>query len=404
MKDKITLVVLSFFSCVSENLPDQFHIAGLGLFEFCTVGFSIYYFINNEFPKSVNYRYFKTVILPILAIVISFYIADIFGLIVFSNYSLADYIEPLRLLLYVLFVLLISRVCKSMNDIYLSIFSCIVGIFFVALRSYLKPGDESFLYGLPVLNDPNVVANLIGYAFIGIALLANSKFRRIGIPLSLVFTFLQFLSFSKAGWMMMIFGWFLILISYRVSLKYIFLILFIINLAFIHYDVYIILKDALDLKLNAAVGAENEVGSFKGRQGFLLSSIMTFRDYPLGIGNHYFAQVHYQHAAALGSFYSESTSPHSAIGYLLISSGFIGISAFLFLVSRAVKVLGKISGRRGLALFTIKFFIGIMLLLSCFFQIELLSQPFLYLVLGYCYFFINHDKIILNNQTLETAV
>ncbi len=394
MTSKILLLLISFLAAISNNLPDYFYIFGIGPFEVILVIAILfclqkkYIIINHVFTRNE----FRHILLPLIFLIFSFYIADIFGLIRYGNFSINDLLEPIRLFLYIFFILVLKSLNKNTEDFYQALFSYILGVLFISIQSYIHPGDDSFVGGLPVLFNPNVVANLIGYAFICIILLTNSNFRFINFLLVFLFSYFQFLTFSKAGWIMLIISWIQIVKFYKIN-KFILLVTFLsIFYLALKFEIFDLLNIAFETKIAASVDSSEQVGSFTARLGFLKSSIMTLSQFPFGIGNHYFSQIHDEHAKDLGVLYLKSDSPHSAVGYLMISSGLLGLISFFYFIFINIRL---ITTKLKPILIHYKFFtifLFIHLLLSMFFQIELLTQPFIYFLIGITQFlFKNND-------------
>lgn len=384
---QLLISILCFLGGVSNNLPELFYFYGIGPFEIFTLILTVTYsnlIIIGELKLSS-----LTVKKPVVYIFLLFltsYVAFFFGFFQFGMPDFRDVIEPFRYLQYILLISLVSKLITQRNDLVIALFGLLVGSFYVIIQSYFLSEDKVFIGGLPVLYNPNVVANIIGYCFLLIFIL--KRFNGISFVSSLILfvwlTFFMFITFSKAGWIILLLSWVAFIIIFEIKSIPIVFFVILCHYLFSQYEVYSILNDALDTKLNASISTTTQVGSFEARLGFLYSSVKSLLLFPFGIGSTHFYQIHLQNAKILGpDIYEFSTSTHSAIGYLMISNGFFGLLSFAYLLVSVIPIFYRKYSSFWSKNSIFLYIVFVILLLSSLFQIELISQPFFYLLISF---------------------
>jgi hypothetical protein len=254
------------------------------------------------------------------------------------------------------------------------------GVLAVCVFGLLASSNEVF--GVPQLYNPNVLGNFIAYALIaaGFVFMPRGALFKACVLLPL-FAF-GMCTFSKATWLLAPAGVYLNLLSSRKITVPLALAAVVVAavLSFTSWgDIYEVASKTIELKLTVSLGESNDGGSSFMRLGFFLSSMQTLLEYPFGVGLKNFALYHHTHMRELGDLYWKSESPHQALGFAAVQAGWIGVALFIWIVARVLKAL------RGLFTQTSRLAFPIvcgMVLVSVFYQIEFMTQPFIYLVLA----------------------
>jgi hypothetical protein len=236
------------------------------------------------------------------------------------------------------------------------------------------------VFGVPQLYNPNVLGNFISYALVaaGFAFMPRNALFKAGVLLML-FGFAM-CTFSKASWLLAPLGVILNTLNIRKFILPFLLILLVVGALVLLSDFGAIIDLAyktVELKLAVSVDQENAGGSSYMRLGFFISSMQSLVEYPFGIGLKNFAELHHSHARELGALYTESDSPHTAFGFVAIQAGWIGVALFVVIVTRVIRTLRAMYGPSSRLVYPI---ITGMILVSVFYQIEIITQPFIYLV------------------------
>ena len=114
------------------------------------------------------------------------------------------------------------------------------------------------------------------------------------------------------------------------------------------------------------------------RLSFLISSIYALYDYPLGVGLKNFWALNHTYAHVLQEYF-DSESPHMAFGYAIVQAGWAGLILLGFIYYRVIAALFALYNAPRLLT---KVSLVVMISISVLFQIEFMTQPFIYLVLA----------------------
>ena len=193
--------------------------------------------------------------------------------------------------------------------------------------------------------------------------------------------FRSLFTFSKAAWILAALG---IYINFASMNKWRLSVIAAVaaagSFAFVDWShVLMLATDAIDLKLAASLGSYQAGGTFYMRLGFLVSSVYALFQFPLGIGLKNFPYVNDTYARALGYLYFPTDSPHTAVGFVCAQAGWVGLGIFALVLYRVSRSLRSMYAARDFGTSSV---VVTMLLVSSFFQIEIFTQPFIYLVLA----------------------
>ena len=371
------LTLIGLFGGTAHDLPDRFYLGGLGPFDLLVLILLVRW-LSHPLPQIPKRALLCMV--PFCLFAVFAYLGELNGARHFSLTSWSSVVAPLRYICYpslffTLTPLLVGP--AQLRDLFLAY---VVGVLALSVLAVFRSVDPGFFFGLPVLYDPNVVGNFISYAMIALGF----SFMPRGLMLkgSLVgglFGFALF-TFSKATWILSVIGIYINVATVK-SWRIITAIVCLISAFFIFADwqrIIMLASTAVDMKLTAAVGTEREGGSLVMRMSFLISSLYALYDYPLGVGlknfwalNHSYAQVQ--------TDYFDSESPHMAFGYAIVQAGWVGLILLGFIYSRVLAALFVLYSAPRLL---IKLSLVVMITISILFQVEFMTQPFIYLVLA----------------------
>jgi hypothetical protein len=361
---------------MAHDLPEVFYVGGIGPFDALILVLLVRWLVHA--PAMVSRRAL-TAAVPFVLFAFFAYVGDLNGSWYFDLTSWASIVAPLRFLIYpTLFVTLPPLLCgrEQFRTLFLAY---IAGVLILSTLAVFRSVDPGFFFGLPVLYDPNVVGNFISYAMIalGFGFMPKGLLVRGGLAAAL-FGFALF-TFSKASWLMSIAG--IYINAVRVNLwKVLAAALALVGLSFFFVDwvqIYTLVVTAIDMKMTAAVGSDQEGGSLLMRLSFFISSVYALFDYPLGVGLKNFWDLNYSYAYVHDYF--DSASPHMAFGYSIVQGGWAGLILLGYVYARVLLALFRLYDSP--ALLT-RLSLILMITISMLFQIEFITQPFIYMVLA----------------------
>lgn len=370
------LTLVGAFGGMAHDLPEMFYMGGIGPFDVLILVLLLRWLLHT--PAVVSRRAL-TAAVPFFLFAVFAYVGDLAGSWYFDLTSWSSIVAPLRFITYpTLFVTLPPLLCgrEQFRTLFLAY---IAGVLILSVLAVFRSIDPGFFFGLPVLYDPNVVGNFISYAMIalGFGFMSRGLLVRGGLVAAL-FGFALF-TFSKASWLMSIGG--LYINAVRVKLwKILSAALFLVGLSFFFVDwaqIYALVTTAIDMKATAAVGTDQEGGSVVMRLSFFVSSIYALFDYPLGVGFKNFWDLNYSYAYVHDYF--DSASPHMAFGYSIVQGGWAGLILLGYIYTRVLQALFRLY--ESPALLT-RLALVFMITISMLFQIEFITQPFIYMVLA----------------------
>lgn len=370
------LLALGLFGGVADELPSVCYIAGsIGPFDILVLAYLGRWLLHStrRIDKSALALWFPFIVLAIFA-----YVGEINGALHFDLTSWASVLAPLRYLYYPTLFFTATPLLRQPRQLRTLFLGYIGGVLILCVLAVFRSTDPTYFFGLPVLYNPNVVGNFISYAFIslGFAFMPRAPLAK-GTLIAALFGFAMF-TFSKATWILSVLG--LYINALRIKLWQLSLLALVLVGAFFAFTDWAhilgLLATAIDIKLAAAVGDDTEAGSFFVRFSFLITCIYALYDYPLGVGlknfwplNHMYAHVH--------TMFFDSQSPHQALGYMIVQAGWVGLILFGVILYRAIEALFVLYNAPRLG---IKAGLIGMILISVMFQIEFMTQPFIYLV------------------------
>jgi hypothetical protein len=371
------LTLVGVFGGTAHELPDEFYAGGLGPFDLLVLILLMRWL---SFPRpQMRTRAFLSMV-PFYLFAIFAYIGEISGGMHFTLTSWSSVVAPLRFVFYPSLFFTLTPLLIGLEQLRVLFSAYILGVLALCVLAVFRSVDPGFFYGLPVLYDPNVVGNFISYAMIalGFGFMPRMLLFR-GSLLGALFGFALF-TFSKATWILSVIGIYINAANLRLW-KVVTVVVCLAAAFFIFADwqrILLLATSAIDMKLTAAAGNEAEGGSFFMRLSFLISSLYGLTDYPLGVGLKNFWALNHTYAHAQ-QYYFDSESPHMAFGYAMVQAGWVGLILLGFIYCRVLAALFALYGAPRLLT---KVSLAAMITISVLFQIEFITQPFIYLVLA----------------------
>jgi len=376
--ERIGLMALGFFGGTAHALPEYMYFAGLiGPFD---VLVALYLFRWAVVPPRKIQATELRMCLPFLLFGIFGYVGDFVGTLVFGSNTLPGMLAPLRYFFYPTLFFTIREFLGSYSGLRMLFVAYVSGVLVVCALGLIA--STNGVFGVPQLYNPNVLGNFIAYALIaaGFVFMPRGALFKSFVLLPL-FGF-GMCTFSKATWLLCPLGVYLNLLSSRKITVPLVLgaVVIAVVLAFTSWeDIYEVASQTIELKLTVSLDQGQAGGSSYMRLGFFLSSMQTLIEYPFGIGLKNFALYHHTHMRELGALYTDSDSPHQALGFAAVQAGWIGVALFFWIVVRVLNALRTLYGKASRLAFPI---IIVMVLVSVLYQIEFMTQPFIYLVLA----------------------
>jgi hypothetical protein len=377
--DHFVLALVGFFGGAAHALPPQLYIAeAIGPFDVLVLLLLLHWLVLS--PRRISPQARRQYLLFYCFAAVA-YIGEIGGAIVFGTGTLSSLLAPFRFLYYpTLFITLVPFLGSPLR-LRILFSGYVLGVLAISAIAWIHSPDPGFFFGLPVLDNPNVIGNFIGYAMIclGFAFMPRGLAVK-GSALLALFVFAMF-TFSKASWLLALGGMYLNAMRFNRWL----LLLVIVVAAAIAVSVldlkliFDMVSNAIDLKLSASVGDDTTGGTLDMRIGFFQTSMYSLFDHPFGVGLKNFWLLNRSYEDVLGSRFFESESPHMALGYAAVQAGWIGIALLCVITYRVMTALFSLYSAPSLGTRAALF--G-MILISILFQIEILTQPFIYLVLA----------------------
>jgi hypothetical protein len=376
--ERVGLVALGFFGGTAHALPESMYVGGLiGPFDILV---ALYLFRWAVVPPRKISSAELRLCLPFALFGFFGYVGDFVGALTFGANTLPGVLTPLRYFYYPTLFFTLRPFLRTHADLRLLFVAYIGGVLAVCALGLLASNNDVF--GVPQLYNPNVLGNFIAYALVAAGFLfmpGGALFK--AVTLLPLFAF-GMCTFSKATWLLAPLGVYLNLLSSRRVTVPLFLGAIVVSvvLAFTSWgDLYDIVSRTIELKLTVSLNQDQAGGSSYMRLGFFLSSMQTLFEYPFGIGLKNFALYHHTHMRELGGLYTDSESPHQALGFAAVQAGWMGVALFIWIVFRVLSALRNLYTRSSRLAFPI---ITVMVLVSVFYQIEFITQPFIYLVLA----------------------
>lgn len=320
---------------IGRNLPFQkLYFYGLGAADLL---FVLLLFSLLAIPKSCNALLYESQVLatPIaatcgisaLAMISITFNAPIYGI------DGKDIFEILKYL-YLLTVMVVTSYCtRSMNVI--PAYGFVIGVILSGVIAMLNPMNPD-VHGTPQIFNPNVIGNALSVAIVFCSFIILAGYPLRGGLLAVSASVIGFFTFSKATWLMSIFG--LIACYLAVSNvknlnraqygRYLTYAAFA-GLLYAVYHYWGVISVIVNAKIAATEFQASAVegGSFSARVGLILSAIHMFLINPiLGVGISNFEHLNYLLKSDLGDFYYEDDNANSAWFYVL---GCMGLPAFL---------------------------------------------------------------------------
>jgi hypothetical protein len=375
----ITVLLVGFFGGTAHALPSFFYMGGaIGPFDLLVLLLLMRWLLFSRLRIE-----WETLRLwaPFYLLALFGYIGELSGALAFNGTSWSGVLAPFRYLYYPTLFITLRPLLQGAGRLRLLFSAYVAGVLAICVQNWIRSPDPSFFFGLPVLYDPNVVGNFIGYAFIslGFAFMPRRLLFK-GSAIAALFAFALF-TFSKASWLLAIAGTYVNTITvskWRLVLGL--ASLAGLSLAFVDWGhIFLLVSDAIDIKLASSVGQDGSGGTATMRLGFFIASMWSLVDYPLGIGLKNFTFLNERYVHELGSYFAETESPHTAVGFVAVQAGWVGMLLLVLICHNVYRAMRELYGapRLGIRLTLIG-----MMLVSIFFQIEFLTQPFIYLVLA----------------------
>lgn len=373
------IFLVGLFGGTAHALPSVFYLGGaIGPFDILVLMLLVRWLLFSRLSAD---REALKLYAPFYLLTTFAYLGELSGALSFNGTSWSGVLAPFRFLYYPTLFITLSPLLRSPQRLRVLFMSYVSGVLLLSVLAWIRSPDPSFFFGLPVLYDPNIVGNFIGYAMIclGFAFMPRQILFRSSV-LAGLFVFALF-TFSKASWVLALLGLYVNAINInRWHFALVVGCVLVASVFFVDWPHLVTLaSDAIDLKLAASVGADGSGGTFNMRVGFFLSSIYSLVDYPLGIGLRNFTFLNETYARLLGSNFFETESPHTAVGFVAVQAGWLGLALLVVIFYKVIDAVFLLYGSpsTGIRLALIG-----MLLTSIFFQIEFLTQPFIYLVLA----------------------
>jgi len=376
---ELFLVLVGFFGGTAHDLPSFMYVGGgIGPFDWLVLALLLRWVLFS--PRTLDKRAMR-MFAPFFVFAAFAYVGEICGALRFEGTNAASIIAPIRYLSYPTMFFTLVPLVRSERDLKILFSAYVFGVLALAALAVMRSPDPSFFFGLPVLYDPNVVGNFVGYALIclGLSFMPRSATSRIAMLFAL-FTFAMF-TFSKASWVLALLGLYINAATMnKWRLAAIIVVAAMASLAFVDWGhVLTLATDAIDVKLASSVGSDQSGGTFYMRLGYFISSAYALVQYPLGIGLRNSPFVNDTYARALGNLYFPTDSPHTAVGFVCAQAGWVGLAVLAVVFRRVASSLRSMYAARDIGTSSV---VAVMLLVSVFFQIEFFTQPFIYLVLA----------------------
>lgn len=376
---EVFLCVFGFLAGTADELPGFFYIANaIGPFDWLVLALLMRWVLFT--PRTLTGQSIR-VLAPFFVFAAFAYVGELRGALIFDGTTVQSIIDPVRYLYYPTLFFTLTPLLRTERHLRVLFSAYVFGVLMLAVIEVFRSPDPSFFFGLPVLYNPNVIGNFIGYAFIclGFAFMPRSVAYRLTIACAL-FVFALF-TFSKASWLLALLGIYINATSIsRWKLLAVVVLAAAVSFAFVDWGHVIkLVTDAIDLKLESSVGNDQSGGTFYMRLGFFMSTVYALFDYPIGMGLRNFPLVNDTYARALGPLYFPTNSPHTAVGFVCAEAGWVGLGILVIVLYRVATALrGMFAARDALT----SSVVVAMLLISILFQIEFFTQPFMYLVLA----------------------
>jgi hypothetical protein len=375
----MTVLLVGFFGGTAHALPEFFYLGGaIGPFDLLVLMLLIRWLLFSRLRIE-----WATLGLwaPFYLLALFGYIGELSGALAFNGTSWSGVLAPFRYVYYPTLFITLPPLLQGTARLRLLFVAYVAGVLAICVQNWIRSPDPSFFFGLPVLYDPNVVGNFISYALIslGFAFMPRRLLFKAG-AIAALFAFALF-TFSKAAWLLAIAGSYVNAVTvskWRLALGL--AVLGGVSLAFVDWGhIFLLVSDAIDIKLASSLGEDGSGGTATMRLGFFISSMLSLVDYPLGIGLKNFTFLNERYIHVLGRYFAETESPHTAVGFVAVQAGWVGMVLLVFICHNVYRAMRQLYGapRLGIRLTLIG-----MMLVSIFFQIEFLTQPFIYLVLA----------------------
>lgn len=377
--EPLLLPLVGFFGGAAHALPSRAYVGGaFGPFDVLLLALFARWLLvsDHKIERAAIAAYVPFVVFGVLA-----YLGDFIGGMVFGGISWSGMLAPLRFLYYPTLLFTLPPLLPERRDLRSLFMAFAAGVLAISVIAWIESPDPGFFFGFPVLYNPNVIGNFISYALIclGFAFMP----RRVAVKWSLaavLFVFALF-TFSKASVLLALFG--LYVNTVKVSKWRLVAALCVLVAAFFAFanwqHVFELVSTAIELKLASSVGTSTSGGTLDMRFGFFRTSMYSLMDYPFGVGLKHFQELNESYADRLGNYYFESQSPHTALGFAAVQAGWIGVGLLVVIFRNVVRALFTLYGTPRIGLRVV---LVLMLVISILFQIEFITQPFIYLVLA----------------------
>lgn len=323
---------------IGRNLPFQeLYFYGLGVADFLLFFLFLFFLLIPKSCHALLYE-FRVLSIPIvatygisaLAMTSLAFNASIFGIDGKDIFEIFKYF-------YLLIVMVVTSYCTRWMGI-IPALGFVLGAIVTGVIAMLNPMNPN-VYGTLQIFNPNVIGNVLSVAIIFCSFIVLAGYPLRGGLLAIFAAILAFFTFSKASWLMSIFGLiacYLALTNLKnsnsnLALKYGKYLTYLTFVGLL-YTVYAY-WDVISLIVNAKIVATDfeasavEGGSFSARVGLMLSAFHMFLINPvLGVGISNFEHVNYLLQGDLGDAYYNDDNANSAWFYIL---GCMGLPAFI---------------------------------------------------------------------------
>lgn len=373
------LLFTGLFGGTAHALPARFYLGGVvGPFDIIVIALILRWFLcSSHRTYKGNLRLYA----PFFVLTVFAYIGDTSGAFIFGGQSFSSVVAPARFILYPTLLFTLDHYLREQDHLKTLFVGYVVGVVLISLLAWFRSPDPGFFMGFPVLYDPNVVGNFIGYAFICLGFCCMHTKALVKQSMLAVLFFFAIFTFSKASWLLALIGLYLngLFVS-RITIILVSLVLTVVGFSLVEWGVVAkAVSDAIEMKIASSVGNGTTGGTAFMRLGFFLTSIYSLFDYPFGVGLKNFEALNRSYSQRLGELYFDSQSPHTAVGFFAVQAGWIGMALFAVIYYNVIKALFCLYGSPSTP---VKLSLIAMVTVSVFFQIEFITQPFIYLVLA----------------------
>ena len=352
----------------------------------------ILFFVKRDDLKSAIFQA-RFVLFAIGLIVVALAFSTIWNYTSYISFKPEYVFSIFRLVYFAVMVLMIASVVRRRLSVKLAVKFYLMGLAAALVLNlfndfvWMIPNERCGLY---IWSNPNVIGNIacIGLLYMALWLKEGARPYVGYIAMYLLLSYSALLAFSKASWIMLVLGNILLLVcTFRSST------IFLKNVRYAGIAAVVIFAATIFLQMDKVACYMNlkiasSVPSLEIRKNYAVSalSILTAKPWGIGMGRYVEvvsgAPVSDREAAQVG--YSSAGNPHSTILHLMISGGYVAVFGLIFLISavaHAFVAAAELSSSKKLNALVFVLF-GAILLISASFQLQIITQNFLYLLAG----------------------